>query len=486
MVDELLTRTSDTPKTLRPAQVIVPYLYLVLECERLSSLGARFCLADIARVEIGRGVERRWVKDPARGLRLELPDRFLSQRHVEIVHADGAWRLRDLGSKNGTFVGAAAVSESVLADGDVIELGHSFFLFKMETSVRGGRSVVDANALSSAPGLRTLVPSLEQSFTSVATLASSSLPLVILGETGTGKEVMARNVHQLSGRPGAFIGVNCGALPPNLVESELFGSKKGAFSGATEDRIGLVRSADRGTLLLDEIGDLPLTAQAVLLRTLQEAEVRAVGSAKAVPVDVRVLAATHHDLEGLVKKGRFRADLLARLSGFTVRLPALRERRADLGLLIAALAKRSGSEAGAFTLTVDAARAMLRYEWAMNIRELEQVLRAALVLAGSGQPADRPRTIGLEHLPENIRSGRSSRPPPSVPRTRRAQAPDASERRAAFIATMEAQQGNVSAVARALGIARMQVHRWIRLYGVNPEDYRPSRRPDAPADSERA
>ncbi len=477
MVDDLLTRTSEAPGAGRRARVTGPYLYLVLQCERLELLGARCSLADAARVEIGRGAARSWSTKPLHGdgARLDIPDRFLSQRHAEVVHVDGAWRVRDLGSKNGSFIGGTAVTDAALSDGDIVELGHTFFLFRVEPMAVRGRSIVEATSLAGPRGLRTLVPSLEQSFSSLSALASAASPLVILGETGTGKEVIAKAIHELSGRSGAFVGVNCGALPASLVESELFGSKKGAFSGSTEDRVGLIRGADQGTLLLDEIGDLPLEAQTVLLRTLQEGEVRAVGAARAVPVDLRVLAATHHDLEKLVERGRFRADLLARLSGFTVRLPPLRERIADLGLLLIALSQERGSSSegsdSRFALSVDAARAMLRHNWPMNIRELEQVLRAALVLARASQVPGEPLVISVDHLPRTVRLDRS----PRVSPTQHRQKPPPEgfdDRRAAFVTAMVAHRGNVSAIARALGIARMQVHRWIRRYEVDPQDYR--------------
>ena len=158
----------------------------------------------------------------------------------------------------------------------------------------------------------------------MATFARSQVPVLVSGETGTGKELIASAIHQLSGRPGPFVAVNCGAIAPNLVESELFGYRKGAFSGALEDRPGLVRSSEHGTLLLDEIGDLPLAAQAALLRVLQESEVLPVGGTRPVKVDLRVVAATHRDLGALAAQDRFRRDLLARLDGARIMLPALR------------------------------------------------------------------------------------------------------------------------------------------------------------------
>jgi len=468
MEDAQLTLTSDPQRAMRPRSITVPYLYLVIECDRPSSLPMRFCLADTRRIEIGRGAERTHAKHPAEGVRLSVPDRCMSGRHAEVHHADdGSWVLRDLGSKNGSFVNGIQISGDVsLDDGDVIELGHTFFRFRRDAAVPSGASVLDAKDLTTPAGLRTLVPALEQTFANVAKLASSTSSLLLLGETGTGKEVVARSIHELSRKPGAFVGVNCGALPQNLVESELFGSKKGAFSGANEDRMGLVRASDNGTLLLDEVGDLPLTSQASLLRVLQENEVVPVGASKPVSVKLRVLAATHHDLERLANEERFRGDLLARLNGFIIRLPALRDRREDLGLLINALTARI--DAGvAFVITPEAMRLIFRYEFPLNVRELEQVLRAALVLA-TDDPETGVKTIGVEHLPDTLREG-----PRSAPASRKAgAAKEGSERKSQLIAQMKEHHGNVSAVARAMGTARMQIHRWIRQFGVNPEDYR--------------
>src|SRR5260370_807501 len=174
----------------------------------------------------------------------------------------------------------------------------------------------------------------------LAAIARSTAPVVPHGPTGSGKELAARALHQLSGRAGAFVAVNCGSIAKTLVETELFGYRKGAFSGAEEDRPGLMRTADKGTLFLDEIADLPASSQAALLRALQESEVMPVGATQPVKIDVRVLAATHFDLQKLVAEGGFRPALFERISGLTVRLAPLRDRRGDLGILIGDLLRR--------------------------------------------------------------------------------------------------------------------------------------------------
>jgi transcriptional regulator with PAS, ATPase and Fis domain len=279
------------------------------------------------------------------------------------------------------------------------------------------------------------------------------VPIELLGESGTGKEVVARALHALSGRAGRLVAVNCGAIAGNLVESELFGSRRGAFSGA-EDRVGHVRTADRGTLLLDEIGDLPLPAQAALLRVLQEGEVVPVGDSVPIAVDVRVIAATHRDLDAKVAAGEFRADLLARLGGLRATLPPLRDRREDLGLILA--------EAGPRALTREAGRALLAHDWPLNIRELRQAIDAAIALAGDA-------AIGLEHLPEPVR--RAHLQPGDEAAVDALSAEDRAVRDR-LVELLREHRGNVAAVARSLGKARPQVHRWLRRFHLDADSYR--------------
>jgi DNA-binding NtrC family response regulator len=271
----------------------------------------------------------------------------------------------------------------------------------------------------------------------------------VRGDSGTGKEVAASAIHRLSGRKGPFLAVNCGAIPTALVESELFGSRKGAFSGA-ENRPGLVRNADGGTLFLDEVAELPLASQVALLRVLQEGEVLPLGEGKPTNVDVRVVAATHQPLEKLLDKGLLRRDLVARLRGYELRLPPLRERREDLGLLIATLLARI--EAPARRFTRPAARALFAHAWPFNIRELEQTLRAAVAIA-EGEAID----------VADLRLG-----------TFEADAPKERERpdeRARLVAALEKHGGNVSAVARAFATSRTQVQRMLARHALDPTDF---------------
>jgi hypothetical protein len=357
------------------------YLFLVLEGARLEAGGLRIALGDVARLQIGRGPVRALVPGPDRAQVLEVPDPRMSGAHARILRTAGAFTLEDAGSTNGTLVNGEPVATYVLRDGDILELGQTIFLYReldAEAPARV-RSLDSSTAAIPAPGFATLDPDFAVRLELLSRVAPSSLSILLLGETGTGKEMLAHGLHLLSRRPGPFVAVNCGAIPQSLVESQLFGHVRGAFSGALRDEPGLVRSAQHGTLLLDEIGDLPLGSQTALLRVLQEGEVMPVGSTHTVKVDVRIVAATHLPLADLLERGAFRRDLYARLAGYTFMPAPLRERRMDLGLLVAALlsAGKLGARCG-LQLQGAAGRALVSHGWPMNVRELEQVERVVI------------------------------------------------------------------------------------------------------------
>ena len=433
----------------------VAHLFLVIDCDRPMEPGQCFPLGDCQRVVIGRDVARGVVRLTEKGVAtmvVRQPDRWMSSVHARIEKQGDGWSIEDAGSKNGVFLNGARVTNTTLADGDVIDLGHTAFLFRSALAEQ-----IAASPPSGVAGLATLSPELALELSPLAELAKSTISLVVMGESGTGKELIARAVHVLSGRKGSFVAVNCGALPDTLVETELFGYRKGAFSGANEDRPGLVRAADGGTLFLDEIGDMPPPAQAALLRVLQEREVMPVGATRALPVDVRVVAATHRNLDELVESGKFRGDLMARLTGHRIRLPPLKERREDLGVLVQALLKRLAPErCQKLAFSIDATRALLLHDWPFNIRELEKALENALVMC----KGDR---IELEQLPETLRK-------PRAPQRRPSGSDELSEedrqRRAELAALLEKHGGNVSAVAREMGKARMQIQRWMKRFGL--------------------
>jgi hypothetical protein len=337
-----------------------PVLYVAFFCDNPLELPSRHDLGGLTSVFFGRGRLRDVRRDAAvRQLELRLPDPWMSARHAELLPDATGWRIEDRGSRNGVRVNGYPVSVARLNDGDLIELGHTLLYYRQD-----GGAVFEPDGLDFLPvdgggpngGLITLSSDLSREMAKAWDLASSDLPLLIQGESGTGKEVLARALAQRSQRKGPFVAVNCGAIPPSLVESELFGHVKGAFTGADTHHEGLIRSAHRGTLFLDEIGDLELGAQAALLRVLQEGEVRPVGSSRAVSVDIRLLSATHRDLDVLADQGAFRPDLLSRLAGFRLRLPPLRLRREDLGLLVSRLLRARPAELAASLRSVRAGR----------------------------------------------------------------------------------------------------------------------------------
>jgi transcriptional regulator with AAA-type ATPase domain len=432
-----------------------PVLVLVLECGRPRAGSVRYRLADLAGVQLGRGSDRRAEKAGAE-LTVRVPDKWMSSKHARLEPSFGRWLLVDTESKNGSIVDGHTTKRAVLTDGSIIELGHTLFIFFERMPVMDGApALLELSPDQGVPGLASLDPSWHHELDRIRQIASSEIPMLVEGESGSGKEVVARAIHLLSDRKGEFVPVNCGAITENLVESELFGYKKGAFSGAQTDHPGLVRSADGGTLFLDEIGDLPASSQAARLRGLEEREVMPVGGTRAVPIDLRVVAATHRDLDDMVADQTFRHDLFARLAGFRIQVPPLNERRADLGVLIGALHKRIfPADHPGFEL--DAARLLLRYPWPLNIRELEQALATAHVLAGA-------ELVRAEHLPDTVRSGR----PPGAPRPVALSEID-QKVRDQVVASLREHQGNVSAVDKD----RKQIQRWIKRFALDPATYR--------------
>jgi DNA-binding NtrC family response regulator len=305
-------------------------------------------------------------------------------------------------------------------------------------------------------------PAIIEVMKTLARVASSQATVLIFGETGTGKELVARTIHRYSERATRrFVPVNCSALAEGLLESELFGHVKGAFTGAAASRPGLFREADRGTLFLDEIGDISAGLQARLLRALQEHEIVPVGSETPVKVDVRVLAATHRDLPELVRQGRFREDLYYRLDVVTLRLPPLRERRQDIPLLVDHFLRALSSRHARGPVAVDpeAQRRLLGYDWPGNIRELQNVLERAVLLAEQG-------VIGPEHLATSVRP--SAVALPDTPGPAPALRPLEEVEREHVIRVLAATGGNREESSRILGISRRTLTRMIQRWGLPP------------------
>jgi DNA-binding NtrC family response regulator len=298
-------------------------------------------------------------------------------------------------------------------------------------------------------------PPMQRLYQIIDRVASSEASVLILGESGTGKELAARALHRRSRRAdGPFIALNCAAMPEQLLESELFGHEKGAFTDARTARRGLLREAEGGTLLLDEVGDLSATLQPKLLRALQERRIRPVGGDTEVTIDVRILAATHRDLRGAVEAGDFRADLYYRLNVIAVQVPPLRERGDDVLLLaesfIDEIAAREQTTPP--TLSEEVARRFSSYTWPGNVRELHNCLERCVALAGDGE-------IQLAHLPAEVREGPTHAPEVSEEEMVTHQFPTLFEvERRHILRVLDAVGGNKSQAARILGIDRKTLH----------------------------
>ncbi len=365
-------------------------------------------------------------------------------------------------STNGTFVGDRRIVDRSLVDGDWIEVGRT--CLRVRFALPTPEETASVLAGDETMGLETLLPVLGGEHRQLARMAGSRAPVLLLGETGVGKEVTARAIHTASGRTGAFVAVNCAAIAETLVESQLFGHVKGAFSGATTDAVGFVRAAQEGTLFLDEVGDLRPAAQGALLRVLQEGEVVAVGATRPVVVNVRVIAATHRPIEAMVESGDFRHDLYARLQGFTHRLWPLRERREDLGLMIANILRRGSTEdAAQVRFTSSAAHVLVSHDWPFNVRELTQVLARASTLSADG--TIEPEQLAMVTPPAKSAPSTSNEVPGDL-------SPADVALRATLLESLQRFDGNVAAVARDMNKATMQVYRWMRRLSVDPKGFR--------------
>jgi two-component system, NtrC family, response regulator HydG len=313
---------------------------------------------------------------------VQLSDRQASRRHVAFELADRQLRITDLGSTNGTFVSGVSVIEALLRGGELVRVGQTTFRVDLVTaavmvavspSARFGRSI------GSSVEMRRLYPLFER-------IAASNVPVVIEGETGTGKELLAESIHELGPRAsGPFVVFDCTAVAPTLVESELFGHERGAFTGAASARRGVFELAHGGTLLIDEIGDLPLSLQPKLLRIIERSDIRRVGSERSLHVDVRVIAATRRNLDREVQAGRFRDDLFHRLAVARIELPPLRRRRGDIAVLAHVFCAHLG--AGPSAIPEALLRSWEDYAWPGNIRELRNAVTRRLALGDLASPA---------------------------------------------------------------------------------------------------
>ncbi len=334
-----------------------------------------------------------------------------------------------------------------------LTIGRAFRLFELQRENRRLQALHQPDALA---GLMTRDPEMLRICRTIEKVASSNATVMLLGESGTGKEVLARGLHQASPRrAGKFVAINCAAIPENLLESELFGYEKGAFTGAAKMTLGRIETANGGTLMLDEIGDLPFPLQAKLLRFIQERTIERIGGRQEIPVDVRIVCATHQDLNALSKENRFREDLYYRLAEIVVNIPPLRARVGDSALLAHAFVRRFSQEQnrGSLLLADEAVRAIEAHQWPGNIRELENCIKRAVIMVDGNQIT--PLDIGLktpaQDEPENAFDLRTIR--------------DNAETNA-IVAALGRVNGNVVKAAELLGVTRPTLYDLMHRLGL--------------------
>jgi DNA-binding NtrC family response regulator len=375
----------------------------------------------------------------ASGSSLQLDHESVSREHGVIEEERGRLWVTDLASKNGTQVNRVRLREgrAALQVGDILRLGDVVL-----------RLVSRPHDLETTPATESPLvggPSLHEVRRLIRLLGPTSLRIMVLGGSGTGKELVARELHRHSGRSGPFIALNCAALPESLVETELFGHVKGSFTGAVRDKPGLFEAARGGTLFLDEVTELPAATQAKLLRVVETGELRRVGAVSSVSTDCRILAATNHDLARDVEQGRFRGDLAARLAESEILLPALADRVEDLPLLVAHLSSRAGYR---LAFDVEAMEILACYGWPLNVRELDNLVRTVGVLA-RGEVA----TAAL--LPQSYLAGR----------TQRGAAVSELDR---VVAALRRNRGNIRRTSQEIGVSRTYIYRCLDRSGLDP------------------
>ena len=394
---------------------------------------------------------------------LRVGDRFASCHHARVVYTPRGYRIEDLGSTNGTLVDGVPVTSATLEPGMRVEIGQARMVVTRidrpldEPRPRRTRAVPNHRAraqhllVGCSASIKTLRRQLER-------LATVPLPVLIQGETGTGKELAARTLHEFGDSPQApFVALNCGAIPDGLFESELFGHRRGAFTGAHRDHAGAFVRAGTGTVFLDEVGELPLLAQTKLLRVLETRMLTPVGADDELPLACRVVAASHRDLKAMVIAGQFREDLFHRLSVVEVELPPLRRRRLDIPLLLEHFVKLASVELGhEVVLSHEAAAEAIHYPWPGNVRALRNaVLRAAALAEGP---------ISAAELVPEIEQPRARGELISLPRGSYA------AMHAALLQQIVAEEGSIRRAARVLEVPRSTLGTWLQRSASEPED----------------
>jgi transcriptional regulator with AAA-type ATPase domain len=385
--------------------------------------------------------------------------REVSRAHAEIRCDGQTVLLSDAGSANGTFVNGKRIKDRQLRPRDVIRLGDWIGVVIADADPAGGFGSFGtlAPGLFAGPDLAAALATAR-----AAAAADARLPIVLEGETGTGKERVARAIHLWSGRPGPFVAINAAAIPETLAEAELFGHRKGAFSGADRAGPGYFRAATGGTLLIDEIVELPPAIQPKLLRCLEDREVVPLGETTPVPVDVRVVVAAQIPLAEALREQRLRPDLVARLDGLTVRLPPLRERIRELPFLFVRLLE--GHIDGPLPrISARLIERLCLHDWPFNVRELERLAGTIAALHG------RDPVLRRAHLPAHLRSARAT----EAVALATAGAEEAVPSLESLAATLRLFRGNVARAAAAMGISRQRAYRLMETTGeLNPARFR--------------
>jgi DNA-binding NtrC family response regulator len=391
-----------------------------------------------------------------------LEDRTVSREHIEIAHTDKGFLLIDLASTNGTLLDGRRVERAYLRTGSQIRIGNTTLTFApIDEEI-----VLEPEREAQLSGMIGHSVRMRQIFGLIKKIAPMNVPVVIQGETGTGKELAARAIHEYSPRRrGPFLVLDCGAIPPNLIESEFFGHEKGSFTGATSARPGAFERAHGGTIFLDEMGELRLDLQPKLLRVLENREVRRVGGNDVIQVDVRVIAATNRDLPKEVAAGNFREDLYFRLSVINIQLPSLRERREDIPHLARAMlaAPEVVAKHGLLRIGPAAMNVLMAYAWPGNVRELTNVISHVLTFSEGEE-------ILPEHLPARLRGQETQGPLPFNEhlsfKEAKEQLLDSFERE--YVSTvLKRCAGNISQAARESGLHRKSIERLIKKYQLD-------------------
>ena len=428
----------------------------IVHCPDPSRVGERLSL-DGTRYEIGRSPS----------VDTSIDDSSLSRRHFAVYPGRDGYLVEDFDSTNGTYVGGVRLRPEtpVLLNEEIVAAGDTLLVVDPMPSASElpSSAEADGSAVRGVVGASHASDALRRS---IATVAPTRGNVLLLGPTGSGKEVAARALHAASGRAGEFVAVNCAAIPSNLAESELFGHEKGAFTGADQKRVGAFARSAGGTLFLDEVGDLPLEVQAKLLRVLEDGLVQPVGASRAEALDLRVVAATHKDLGADQGQGTdaFRQDLLARLGVWTLRLPGLAERRADILPLWHHFVRAEG-HSGEATMT-EFFEGLLLHDWPLNVREVRSLAAQLVVLAGS-----RPFEPSL--LPEGIQRRLHGRHQPREGGSPADAAGGLGAPKAeVLVEALRQAGGNVKLAAESNGWHRNQLYRWFKRRGVDWKSYR--------------